>query len=226
MAKPLRPVNPTAPAAITSDDPLENATMWLQSNGKLLGIGVAVIAAVGLGIYGVRASDAKKNANASTALYTAQGTLADGKTDEAQKALDDVAKRYGGTSAGEQAVLLLAQSYFEAGKFAEGIERLESARSGASKEFAAAMDQLIAAGHEGLADFNKAAEAYAKAAESAATELERDGNLVSQGRALMRAGKRAEAIALFEAMVAKEGSPYAQEASVRLGELKASASAN
>ncbi len=225
MAKPTRPVNPQAPVSHTSDDPLENATLWLTSNGKLLGIGAALLAAVGLGIYGLRASDAKKSANASTALYAAQGPLQEGKVDVAQKALGEVATRYKGTSAGEQAVLLLAQSYYDAGQFAQGIERLEAARSGASSAFAAAMDVLIAGGYEGLADFEKAAAQYGKAATSAGSETERDGHVLSQARLLMRAGKRAEATALFEGLLAKIGSPYAQEAAVRLGELRASASA-
>jgi len=224
MAKPTRPVNSPAPMSHKSDDPLENATLWLQSNGKLIGIGVAVLAAVGLGIYGVRASDAKKNANASTALYAAQGPLQEGKTDAAQKALEEVATRYKGTTAGEQAVLLLAQSYYDADQFAQGIERLETARSGASSAFAAAMDVLIAGGYEGLADFEKAAAQYGKAATSAGSETERDGHVLSQARMLMRAGKKAEAVALFEGLQSKTGSPFAQEAAVRLGELRASAS--
>lgn len=225
MAKPTRPANSPTSVPLKSDDPLENATLWLQANGKLVGIGAAVIAVIGLGIYGVRASDAKKSANASTALYAAQGPLQEGKVEVAQKALDEVATRYKGTSAGEQATLLLAQSYYDAGQFAQGIERLEAARKGASSAFAASMDVLIAGGYEGLADFERAAEQYGKAATSAGSETERDGHMLSQARMLMRAGKNAEAIALFETLLAKEGSPYAQEAAVRLGELRASASA-
>ncbi len=224
MAKPTRPVQPPLSAVHKSDDPLESATLWIQSNGKLIGIGAAVIAVVGLGIYGVRASDAKKNANASTALYTAQAPLQDGNVEAAQKALDDVATRYKGTTAGEQAVLLLAQTYFDAGQFGQGIERLEAARSGASSAFAASMDVLMAGGYEGLGDFEKAAAQYAKAATSAGSETERDGHTLSQARLLMRAGKTAEATALFEKLLAKEGSPYAQEAAVRLGEIRAGAS--
>ncbi len=205
----------------TSDDPLENVTLWLQANGKLLGIGAAVLAAIGLGVYGVRASDARKQTNASTALYAAQGPLYEGKTDVAREALGNVASRYKGTSAGDQAALLVAQTYFEAEEFEEGLRRLESARSGASSAFVPAIEGLMAAGHEGTANFEKAAEHYAKAAKAAASDTERDGFTLSQARALMRAGKRTEAITIFEGLLAKEGSPYAQEAAVRLGELRA-----
>ncbi len=223
MAKTSRPVNPATPVAPTPDDPLESATMWLQANGKLVAIGAAVVIAIGLGIYGVRASDAKKQANASTALYAAQGTLYEGKLEEAREALKGVAERYDGTTAGEQAVLLLAQTHYDAGQFAEGLAVLEEARSGASSSFASSMDVLMAAGHESQGDFEQAAARYEAAAKAAASETERAGHQLAQARALMRAGNNLEAIALFEALREKRGSPYAQEAAVRLGELRASA---
>ena len=227
MAKPTRPpMNPTSPPAVDpSGDPLESAAHWLQANGKLVGIGAAVVAALGLGVYGIRASDAKKAANASTALYAAQQPLYENRTDEARTALQEVATRYKGTSAGEQAVLLLAQTYFDAGDFDAGIKALEDSRSGASSAFAASMDAMLAAGYEGQFEFEKAAAAYAKAATSAGSDTERDGYVLSQARALVRAGKVAEATPLYQALLDDDGSPYAQEAAVRLGELQATGSA-
>jgi hypothetical protein len=221
MAKTSRPVPASPSLQLKSDDPIENVSLWLQANGKMLAIAGAVVLAAGLGIYGLRASEAKKQANASTALYAAQGPMYEGKLEEARTALEEVATRYKGTSSGEQAVLLVAQTLFDEGKFDEGVQRLESARSGASKAFAASMDAMIAAGYEGKADFVKAAEAYAAAAKSAGSEVERDAFTLAQARQLMLAGKAAEATAVFEQLRAKEGSPYAQEAAIRLGELRA-----
>jgi predicted negative regulator of RcsB-dependent stress response len=221
MAKTSRPAPASVTPKMTSDDPLENLTLWLQANGRTLAIAGAVVVAAGLGIYGVRTSDAKKRANASTALYAAQAPLSEGRLDAGRSALEGVASRYKGTTAGEQAVLLLAQSYFDEGNFAEGISKLQAARSGASGAFAAPIESMLAAGYEGQADFAKAAEHYANAAKVAGSQFERDGFVLSQARALMVAGKRTEAITLFEGLQAKEDSPFAQEASVRLGELRA-----
>jgi tetratricopeptide (TPR) repeat protein len=222
MAKTTRPpINPPAPVVAASDDPLESAAHWVQANGKLVGIGVAVVAAVGLGIAGLRASEAKKAANASTALYAAQAPLYENKTDVARTALEGVASRYSGTSAGQQAVLLLAQTYYDSGEFAEGIAKLEAARGSAASAFRPSMDALMAAGYEGMANFEKAAEQYANAAKSAGTETERDGYRLSQARALVLANKQTEAVALFKSLMSDEGSAYAQEAAVRLGELQA-----
>lgn len=223
MAKTTRPPNAPASPSIDSDDPLENLTLWLQANGKLLAIAGAVVIAAGVGIYGLRASEAKKQANASTALYAAQGSMQEGNMEASRTALEGVATRYQGTTSGEQAVLLVAQAYYDAGSFDEGIARLQAARSGASPAFAASMEAMTAAGFEGKADFVQAAAHYAKAATVAVSEPEKDSYTLAQGRQLMRAGQRAEAIALFEMLQAKEGSPFAQEAAVRLGELRARA---
>jgi predicted negative regulator of RcsB-dependent stress response len=223
MAKTSRPLNAPASPSLDSDDPLENLTLWLQANGKMLAIAGAVVVAAGLGIYGLRASEAKKQANASTALYAAQAPMQEGNAEAARTALEGVATRYKGTSSGEQAVLLVAQTFYDAGNFDEGIARLQAARSGASAAFAASMEAMTAAGYEGKADFVQAAAHYAKAATAAASEVEKDSYTLSQGRQLMRAGQRAEAIAIFESLQAKEGSPFAQEAAVRLGELRARA---
>jgi len=223
MAKTSRPLNAPASPSLDSDDPLENVTLWLQTNGKLLAIAGAVVLAAGLGIYGLRASEAKKQANASTALYSAQAPLQEGNVEAARTALEGVATRYQGTSSGEQAVLLVAQTFYDAGNFDEGIARLQAARSGASPAFAASMEAMTAAGYEGKADFAQAAAHSAKAATAAGSEVEKDAYTLSQARQLMRAGQRAEAIVIFEALQAKEGSPFAQEAAVRLGELRARA---
>jgi predicted negative regulator of RcsB-dependent stress response len=223
MAKTSRPVPASSTPPLKSDDPLENLTLWLQANSRTLAIAGAVAVAAGLGIWGMRASDAKKRANASTALYAAQALRYAGQADSARAAFENVATRYKGTTAGEQAILLVAQLHYEAGQFAEGVQRLEAARGSVSKVFAAPLEALIAAGYEGQANFAKAAERYAAAAKLAATPRERDAFLLAQGRQLMAAGQRAEAIAVFEQLRANEASPYATEAAIRLGELRATA---
>lgn len=220
MAKPTRAPRPS-PLPEPSDEPLDNFAHWVQTNGKSLGIGAVVLAIAGVAVWGIRASDAKKAANASTALYAAQAPLYENNIPVAQTALDEVATRYQGTTAGEQATLLLAQTYYDAGEFEQGIEKLEAARSGASAAFTASMEALMAAGYEGMFDFDKAAAEYASAANSAESKTERDGYRLMQARALVRANKTAEAEAIFEDLLADRGSPYSQEAAVRLGEMQA-----
>src|SRR4051812_375491 len=150
-----------------SDDPIENLTDWLQVNAKpvMLGLGGAVL--LGLGIFGYRYLNASKLAEASSALYTAQGPMLEGKLPEAQAQLQRVATRYSGTSAGQQATVLLAQVLYEQKQYQAGITVLEKARGSASRENAASFESMTAAGYEGLKNFEKAAESYGRAADAA-----------------------------------------------------------
>jgi predicted negative regulator of RcsB-dependent stress response len=220
MAKPKTP--PSTNSLGKDEDFLETAAHWVQTNGKAIAIGAVVVAAVGLGVYGVRASDEKKRINASQALADAQMKLFVGEPDSAVPALVAVADRYRGTSAGEQALLLAVRAEYESGKFDAGIKRLEEARKGASPAFAASMDGLAAAGYEGLSQFEKAAEFWARAAAAAKGDEARRGFELAQARNLARAGKTAEAETIFSALVkADTVTSVTQEAALRLGELRA-----
>ena len=216
MAQATRSANRTT---AISDDPLENFTTWLQINAKPVGIVVGVLAIATAAILVFRASEASKRERASMALYTAQAPLNEGKLPEAATELQKVVQRYGGTLAGQQAALLLAQVNYEQGKFAEGLAALEKARGDASREFAASMDGLIAAGHESMGNHDKAAEAFASAAREAEHTTDRIQYEASQARALMAAGKLEAAKEIWTRLASDETQPFAQEARVRLGEI-------
>jgi predicted negative regulator of RcsB-dependent stress response len=211
----------TAPrsSSVYTDDPLENAITWLRIHSKpiALVVGGIVLPAAAIMVY--RASEASKRERAFDALYAAQGPISEGKLTEAGSELRKVIQRYGGTSAGQQAVLLLAQLEFEQNRYDEGIAVLQSARGSASREFAASMDALIAAGHEGAGNHDQAAEAFAKAASSAVHASDRAQYEAAQARALMSAGKLTEARAIWSRLAEDESQPVSQEAQVRLGEI-------
>lgn len=216
MAQATRSAHRTA---AISDDPMENFSAWLQMNAKPVGIVVGVLAVATAAILIFRASEASKRERASVALYTAQAPLGEGKLPEAATELQKVIQRYGGTLAGQQAALLLAQVHYEQRQFAEGLAVLEKARGDASREFAASMDALIAAGHESAGNHEKAAEAFGRAASEAEHSTDRIQYEASQARALMSAGKLEEAKVIWTRLSADETQPFAQEARVRLGEI-------
>ncbi|MEO7998577.1 MAG: tetratricopeptide repeat protein [Gemmatimonadaceae bacterium] len=209
-------------SAAISDDPLENATVWAQSNTKPILIGLAGAAVIALGIFGYRYFSAEKIEKSSTALYQAQGPLLEGKLPEAQTALQRVATQYSGTAAGQQANLLLAQVLYDQKQYQGGVDMLNKARGSASRENQASFDAMIASGYEGMGNLDKAAEAYGKAAASAINNQEREKHLLSQGRSLMLAGKTAEAKKIFDGLIVDNTSAVAQEARVRLGEIAGS----
>lgn len=209
-----------SPASL-SDDPIESVTTWLQANSKpiLMAVGGVAVAAAAVMLY--RSSTASTREKASAALYEAQTPYVQGKLPEAEKALGNVATRYGSTAAGQQAVVLLAQVLFDQNKADEGIKALEKALGSSTTEFKSSIEAMIAAGYEQKKDFGKAAEHYAKAAAAAQFDSEKHTQQANQARTLMAAGKNADAKKIWEELAALEGDPVQKEASVRLGELAA-----
>ena len=213
----------SANTARLSDDPLENAADWFNMNRKPILTVLAVIAAVAVIIVGYRWWDESKREDASAALYQAQTPLAQGNFKDAEPALERVVNKYGGTAAGQQAALVLAQVRYENGKHAEGIKGLEDALGSANDDFKPAFEQMIAMGYEAQGKREEAAAHYGKAAELAKFDAEKAQYQASQARHLMAAGKSAEAKAIWEQLSQREDLPVYQEARVRLGEIQGAA---
>jgi predicted negative regulator of RcsB-dependent stress response len=209
----------SAHTAGLSDDPLENATDWFNANRKPILIVVSVVAALALLIFLYRSMDESKREKAAAALYQAQAPLSTGNPTEAEPALERVVNNFGGTSAAQQAALLLAQVRYDAGKHAEGIAGLERVLSSASDEFKASVEQMIAMGYEAQGKRDQAAEHYAKAAAAARFDGDKATYRAAQARQLMAAGKMAEAKPIWEDLMAREDPTYSREASIRLGEI-------
>ena len=224
MAQATRSMAHSAPARI-SDDPLENASMWAQSNARPIAIALGALAVLAAGIWGFRYMDASKREKASAALYRAQVPFQQGNMAAADTALAKVADQFGGTSAGQQAVLLLAQARYEQGDFPGGLKALEAGLGSASDEFKPAIHQLMGMGYEAQNQFEKAAESYGRAAGAARFDGSRGEDKAAQARALQAGGKTAEARTIWEELADKESMNFAEEARVRLGELTAAAAA-
>ena len=207
-----------------SDDPVENMTDWLTANARPVMMGVAGAVILGLGIFGYRYLSESKIAEASAALYKAQGPMLEGKLPEAQAALQQVSTRYGGTGAGQQATILLAQVLYEQKNYQTGVNVLEKAQSDASKQNVAAFNAMTAAGYEGLQNWAKAAEFYAKAADASEFHKDKANYRASQARSLMLAGKTDLAKPIWQELKDGSDAQFAQEARVRLGEIAGAAS--
>jgi predicted negative regulator of RcsB-dependent stress response len=212
---------PAGSSVSLSDDPIESATNWLQMNSKpiLLAVGGAAVVAASVLVY--RSTNASTREKASAALYLAHGPFTEGKYAEAATALEKVASRYSSTASGQQASLMLAQVLYEQKKYDDGIKSLQTALGGASSDFKASMEAMVAAGYEYKGDMAKAAEHYAKASAASAFAADKQGYDAAQARSLMAAGKTADARKIWESLAQLDGAPVQQEANVRLGELLA-----
>jgi predicted negative regulator of RcsB-dependent stress response len=193
---------------------------WLQANTRAVTIGAAVVLAGGVGYWFYLRSGEIKRQNAERGLNQAKQSLAAGNAALAQTDLQRVAARYKGTPAGAQSAMLLAQIEYEQGKFAEGIKHLEPYQSeGAAGPNLASVWSLTADGQLGAGKPDDAAASYRRAAEAISRPGERGLYEAKAARALMAAGKNAEARAIWEKLAADPSAAVRTEASVRLGEL-------
>jgi predicted negative regulator of RcsB-dependent stress response len=197
---------------------LDSLATWLKGNQKLVSlVGGGVVVAV-LAVVLWQKSAETKIQNAERAFFQAQ-TATSQNPANAVAELEKVATRYAGTSAGDRAALLMAQSMMTAGKTPEAMQKLEAlAAGGGAARLGSTLQTLMAAGYENL---NKPAEAAKAYLAAAATSLG-DAKLQRQAdaaRAFMAAGNQAEALKLWQELGKDENGPLAAEARVRIGEL-------
>jgi predicted negative regulator of RcsB-dependent stress response len=196
--------------------------VFLDRYRKPLIGGVVAVAVVGGGFWFWSASQKLKTERGDQAYRTAERAYYSGNPQQAEAELARAVQRYGNTTGGVRAAMLLARTLYQQEKPAEGIAQLrEAAGRGASKPFRAAIHAMIGAGFEDAAQFDSAAAAYGLAVEEARTTIDREIYLADQARALGSAGKKAEALALWEQIAARDASPLLAEARLRIGELSA-----
>ena len=205
------------------EDRADDMKEWALEHSKGLSIAAgAILVAVGLAWLYVKSQQAQAQ-NASAQLVQAEQAVSSGNSALAQSDLERIVSRYGSTEAGRQAQLLLSQTYFDAGKFAEGIQNLQKLIDSKPKFVEASAYNLMGAGYEQQNKFDDAAGAYQKAADMAAGKSDRDSYLANAARALTAGGKTAEAVKIWTKLATDPTSPAAAEARVRLGELQAKA---
>ncbi len=195
---------------------------WLRMRARRVAIG-AVIAAglVGAGLL-YRSASSKRSAQADAALAAPEQSIAAGNIPLAQADLRRVLTRYKGTAASAQAAILLAETYYDQQKYAEGLAALRSApTSGAAKPFAPSIEALTAAGLAQLGKYQDAAAGYVRAAATTPYATEREMFKASAARAYTAAGDTSTAIRMWTELAADPKAPVSGEARLRLGELTA-----
>jgi predicted negative regulator of RcsB-dependent stress response len=200
------------------DEP-ESLGEWLQTHSRQLSIGAIVVVAVGLSAMLWRTASEKKAVEASRTLGEAQLAYSSGNVALAQSDLQKVVTRFGGTSAGLQARLLLAQALYDQKKVTEGLKVLDEV--GNPGIFAASFHAIRAAGLEQSSKEAEAAAAYLKAAEASTADAEKAAFKADAARAFTAAKRPDEAKRIWAELAADESNPMATEARMRLGELTA-----
>ena len=209
--------DPTVPAA--EEGAGESFIEWARTNSKAISVGgIVVVAAAAIGLLW-RASADKKELRASEALAAATAVVSSGNAALAQSDLQALLRRYGGTTAGIQARMLLAQVHFGQGKVEDGLRELNAIDSPGL--YAPSVYALKGAGLEQSGKHAEAAAEYERAASAANTEVTKVGYQADAARAYLAAGNADAAKRIWQAIAADDTSPLAGEAKVRLGELNA-----
>ena len=197
---------------------LDSLAGWFQSNQKLVSIAVGTVAAVGIGAFVWKKSADTKIDNAERAFFQAQTAAAQNPATAAGE-LEKVATRYAGTSAGDRAALLSAQSLMTQGKTADAVKKLDAlAAGGGTARLGATLQTLLAAAYENLNKPSEAAKAYLAAAATSFGDAKAQRQ-ADAARAYMAAGNTVESIKLWTELAKDARGPLAAEAHIRLGEL-------
>lgn len=211
----------TNPQLADLDDELDILD-WIRANSRWVGIGAAVVVLAGGGWWVYTKSAVRKEQNAAQALFLAKQSMAAGNLVLAQSDLSKLVSRYGGTSAGSEGAMILAQINYDQAKFQEGIAVLEGASKGAPTPMGVQLRSLIGDGYLSMKNAPSAAKEYEQAANMSAHVLEKATQRAKTARALMVAGDTARARQIWTELAADTKAPsVAAEAKVRLGELTA-----
>ena len=213
----------TSPTAGPAPTRSENIIQWFETNQRFISIATAVLIVAAGAYWFVQRTHSERMIAASKGLSQAENELqGSGNIQLAQSDLQRMVKDYSGTFAGTQGAMLLAQTDYDQGKFADGIGVLQTALGKAPTELVSEINDLIGSGNMGL---NKPAEA-AKAFEAAAAATNYSGEKASErskaATAYLAAHDTAKAKAIWTDLANDLKNPgSASEAQVRLGELNA-----
>ena len=208
-----------AAAGPAFDDRTESAMDWARANTKPIAVAAIVIALAAATWFLAKQWRERQADAAEVALNRARQSYGQGNLPLAQTDLKRVITRFGGSAAGSQASMLLAQAYYEQGKADSGLKVLNDGKPSDTDE--AAFEALKGAGLEQKKEYAQAAERYRAAAGLADAKIAKDRFMADAARALTSANNKAEAAKIWSALANDNASTFAAEARVRLGELVA-----
>ena len=218
-----RTVAPQVDADVEAAQRAQTFIDWTRINSKALTVAAAVVVIAGAGFWFYQRSQQITAQNAERALAHAKESLTAGNLPLAQTDLQGVYSRYGSTTAGVEAAMLLAQADFDSNKPQDGLTLIDKV-SGTSAA-SAQQSTLLSLKGDGLAQLGKLADAakqYEAAANATNFETEKSFYKAKAARTYQSAGDTATARKLWSEMLKDpKAQVMASEARIRLGELEA-----
>ena len=168
-----------------------------------------------------RTAQVRKEEFASRELSQARVAAVSGNLQLAASDLSRVIGTYGGTSAGQEAVLLLANVHLQQSQADLAVVELQTLlSSGPDGQFEAPAAGLLGAALEELGRFAEAADAYQRAAQASRYDQIRNLYVMDHGRAATLAGDTTRAAAAYQSLIDEaEEADAVSEAKFRQAEL-------
>lgn len=198
----------------------DRSVAWVNAHRQLSSwIGTILVVAAGLFAWHLSTSRREEEI-ASRELQGARFAFENQNMPLAASELAKVIANYEGTSAADEAHVLLANVRLQQGQPQQAVNALQDWASGAGQAYRGQAYALLGAAYENMARFKEAAGAYEKASSASRLDFEKAQALSDAGRAWTSAADTAKAIAAYRRIVKdfpKEST--VTEAKVRLAEL-------
>jgi TolA-binding protein len=213
--------NTSATPAQEGHDRLERIGKWVRANERKMTIVAGAAALVGAGVWFALSAKQRRETFARRELDRARLSAESGNLPLAANDLSRIIAGYGGTAAGQEAQLLLAQVHVLQDQPALAVTQMqEFVAAGPKEQYRAQAYEALGVALEQTGQFRPAAEAYAHGADASRYSLLAGRLLLSAGQAYVLAGDTAAAVQTLQRVVSEFGStPLGSEARVRLGEL-------
>jgi len=208
-------------------DAAERAIKWIAGNKNRITTVLGTVVLLAGATWYLSAAKARKEQFANRQLAEARFTAQSGNLQLATSDLTSIVESYGGTPAGQEAVLVLANVRLAMDEGELAVAELTEFLNGNPLEyFEGPGYALLAGAYEELGRFQEASESYEKAADATDLPLLRGEFLLDQARTATVAGNRTVAIEVYELILEEfdRDSPINIEASARLSEARQQAS--
>jgi outer membrane protein assembly factor BamD (BamD/ComL family) len=201
--------------------PSPEPARWYQDRNRLALAVAAAVVVIALVAWFVVSSGRRKEEFAQRSLNQARTAAESGNLPLASSELQKLIQTYQGTDAATEAVLTLNQVRMVNGQSELAVVGLRDFLNTEPEEkYTGPAYGLLGAALENAKKFAEAGDAFTKASEAATLEYLKARHLIDAGRAYRAAGKNAEAVAAYRAVIEKyPNSSSLTEAQVRLAEL-------
>jgi tetratricopeptide (TPR) repeat protein len=202
-------------------DRFEQGLAWLKSNQRRLTFVAAAVAVLAAAIWFAVSAKARKETFARREVDAARVAAESGNLPLAANDLTRIVSAYGGTRAGQEAVVLLAQVRLLQGQPETAANELREFIAGGPKpEYRAPAYGALGTALEALGQFAEAGQAYEEGARASEYSLVTARLLLEAGRAYMVAPDSAAALRVYDQILREhDQSGAAAEARLRMAEL-------